>query len=213
VSSWRNGAVGHGLPRRYRCASRDFGNNTVFVIEMTVTKPKNIELHDNKCYTWTLFKTACGHSVEAIESERRGIPALYACAKWMRNGLCTCNEKKVDEDMRRVTTNRNTLKRLDALIALPLAQFRRALTGLTPEELEALQARIAVQSVKSRWARGGHGLARHRSVHELGLLARRREETRRERETRRGAVAQLRLVETAPTMRELAPADLAERAA
>ena len=91
----------------------------------------------------------------------------------MRNGLCTCNEKKVDEDMRRVTTNRNTLKRLDALIALPLARFRRALTELTPEELEALQARIAVQSVKSRWARGGHGLARHRSVHELGLLARR----------------------------------------
>jgi hypothetical protein len=68
----------------------------------------------------------------------------------MRNGLCTCNEKKVDEDMRRVTTNRNTLKRLDALIALPLAQFRRALTGLTPEELEALQVRIAVRSVKSR---------------------------------------------------------------
>jgi hypothetical protein len=105
------------------------------------------------------------------------------------------------------------VKRLDALIALPLARFRRALTELTPEELEALEARIAVQSVKSRWARGGHGLARHRSIHELGLLARRKDETRRERKTRRGAVAQLRLVDTAPAMRELAPADLEERAA
>jgi hypothetical protein len=92
VSSWRNGAVGHGLPRRYRCASRDFGNNTVFVIEMTVTKPKNMELHDNKCYTWTLFKTACGHSVEAIESGRRRIPALCADAMRMRNWPCTCNK-------------------------------------------------------------------------------------------------------------------------
>ena len=115
--------------------------------------------------------------------------------------------------MRRVTTNRNTVKRLDAIIALPLARFRRAVTELTPEELSALEARIALQSVKSRWARGGHGLARHRSLHELGLLARRGDETRRERDARRGAVAQLRLVETAPTMRELQTADLEERAA
>ena len=115
--------------------------------------------------------------------------------------------------MRRVPTNRNIAKRLDALIALPLARFRRALTELTPEELEALQARIAVQSVKSRWARGGHGLARHRSLHELELLARRENETRRERQTRRGAVAQLHLVETAPMVRELATAGLEERAA
>jgi hypothetical protein len=115
--------------------------------------------------------------------------------------------------MRRATTNRNDAKRLDAMIALPLARFRRALTGLTSEELSALEARIALQSVKSRWARGTHGLARHRSVHELGLLARRQEEARRERQARRGALAQLRLVETAPTMRELATADLEERAA
>jgi hypothetical protein len=111
-------------------------------------------------------------------------------------------------------TTRNSAKRLDAVIALPLARFRRALAELTPEELSALEARIAVQSVKSRWARGGsHGIARHRSTLELGLLARRADETRREREARRGAVAQLRLVETAPTIRELATADLEERAA
>ena len=99
------------------------------------------------------------------------------------------------------------------MIALPLARFRRALTELTPEELSALEARIALQSVKSRWARGGHGLARHRSLHELGLLARRQDETRRERQARRGAVAQLRLVENAPAMRGLRTADLEERAA
>ncbi len=115
--------------------------------------------------------------------------------------------------MRRVMTTRNAAKRLDAMIALPLARFRRALTELTPEELSALEARITVQSVKSRWARGGHGIARHRSTLELDLLARRESETRREREARRGAVAQLRLVETAPNVRELVMADLEERAA
>jgi hypothetical protein len=119
----------------------------------------------------------------------------------------------MDEDMRRVTTNRNTVKRLDAIIALPLARFRRALTELTPEELSALEARIALQSVKSRWARGGHGLARHRSLHELGLLARRGDETRRERDARRGAVAQLRLVDATPTIGTLATVELEERAA
>lgn len=119
----------------------------------------------------------------------------------------------MEEDMRRVATNRTSTKRLDAMIALPLERFRRELTELTPEELSALEARIALQSVKSRWARGGHGIARHRSEHELGLLARRQDETRRERESRRWAVAQLRLVDTAPTMRDLGTADLEERAA
>ena len=99
------------------------------------------------------------------------------------------------------------------MIALPLERFRRALAELTSEELSALEARIALQIVKSRWARGGHGLARHRSMHELGLLARREDETRREREARRGGVAQLRLVETAPAVCELGTADLEERAA
>ena len=119
----------------------------------------------------------------------------------------------MEEDMRRVMTTRNTAKRLDAMIALPLARFRRALTELSPEELLALEARIAVHSVKNRWARGGHGIARHRSPLELGLLARREDETRRERETRRGAAAQLHLVETTPNLREFATADLEERAA
>jgi hypothetical protein len=119
----------------------------------------------------------------------------------------------MEEDMRRVTTNRKDAKRLDAIIALPLERFRRALTALTAEELSALETRIALQSVKSRWARGGHGLARHRSLHELGLLARRKDETRREREARRGAVAQLRLVDTAPNIGTLATPDLEERAA
>jgi hypothetical protein len=119
----------------------------------------------------------------------------------------------MEDEMRRATMKRNDVKRLDGMIALPLARFRRALSELTPEELSALEARIAVQGVKSRWARGGHGFARHRATLELDLLARRADETRREREARRGAVAQLRLVETAPNVRELATADLEERAA
>ena len=115
--------------------------------------------------------------------------------------------------MRRVTTTRKDVKRLDGMIALPLARFRRALTELTSEELAALESRIAVQSVKSRWARGGHGIARHRSVLELGLLARRQDETRREREARRGVLAQLRLVEPTPNLRELPALTPEERAA
>lgn len=119
----------------------------------------------------------------------------------------------MEEDMRRVMTTRQNAKRLDAMIALPLARFRRTVSDLTPEELSALEARIAMQSLKSRWARGGHGIARHRSTLELGLLARRADETRREREARHGAAAQLRLIETAPNVRELATMDLEERAA
>jgi hypothetical protein len=119
----------------------------------------------------------------------------------------------MEEEMRRVTTKRNEAKRLDAMIALPLARFRRTLGELTPEELSALEARIAVQSVKNRWARGGHGIARHRSPLELDLLTRRQSETRREREARRGAVAQLRLVEPAANVYELMTADPEERAA
>jgi len=119
----------------------------------------------------------------------------------------------MEEEMRRVTMKRNDVKRLDAMISLPLARFRRALSELTSEELAALETRIAVHSVKSRWARGGHGIARHRSPLELDLLARREDATRREREARRGAVAQLRLVETTPNVLELATTDLEERAA
>ena len=108
---------------------------------------------------------------------------------------------------------RNEAKRLDAMIALPLARFRRALSALTTEELAALEARIALQSVKSRWARGGHGIARHRSPLELDSARPAGGRLRREREARRGAVAQLRLVEHAANVHELATADLEERAA
>jgi hypothetical protein len=102
---------------------------------------------------------------------------------------------------------------MDTLLALPLGRFRRALTELTPGELETLETRIAVQSVKSRWARGGHGLARHRAANDLGLLARRAAATRREREIRGGASTQLRLVEPSANVHELAAPDRQERAA
>lgn len=115
--------------------------------------------------------------------------------------------------MARTMSRRSHVKRMDALLALPLARFRRALIELTPDELEALEARIALQSVKSRWARGSHGVARHRSVNELGLLARRAAEARREREARRGALTQLRMVESPSNVRELASPDRQERAA
>ena len=115
--------------------------------------------------------------------------------------------------MRRVMTTRNSVKRLDAMIALPLARFRRALIELTPDELEALEARITLQSVKSRWARGSHGVARHRAAHDLDLLARRAAETRRERENRRGALSQLRLVESPAIVHELTAPDRQDRAA
>src|SRR5688500_16360808 len=68
---------------------------------------------------------------------------------------CPLHLNLEEEEMRQVTMKRNDVKRLDAMIALPLARFRRALSVLTSEDLAALEARIAVQSVKSRWARGG----------------------------------------------------------
>ena len=119
----------------------------------------------------------------------------------------------IEDEMRRVTGNKTIEKRLDGIIDRPLARFRRALTELTPDELSALETRIALKSVKSRWTRSSHGVERHRSVNELGLLARRTAETRRERETRRGALAQLRLVEFTPNVRDLSAPDREERAA
>ncbi len=119
----------------------------------------------------------------------------------------------MEEDMRRVTTTRKNAKRLDAMIALPLARFRRALSELTPEELEALETRIILQSVKSRWARGSHGVARHQATLDLGLLARRADATRREREIRSGALTQLRLVESPATVHEFATPERQDRAA
>ena len=73
---------------------------------------------------------------------------------------------------------------MDALLALPLDRFRRALTGLATDELAALKARLDVQRVRSRWARGGFGIARHRSAQELALLARRETALRAERQGR-----------------------------
>lgn len=88
------------------------------------------------------------------------------------------------------------LKRLDAMLALPLAGFRRHLAELSPEELSALEARAAVQMMRNRLALGGHGMARHRAHGELGLLERRRAAMRLERELRgASADSSLRLVE------------------
>jgi hypothetical protein len=86
----------------------------------------------------------------------------------------------------------STRKGLDALIALPLAQFRRAMAHLTADELAALEARIGVQIIRRRWEQGGsHGIERHRSTSHLGLLARRQTETRRAIGERRRAAQQV----------------------
>ena len=89
--------------------------------------------------------------------------------------------------MNRSMASPNSRQRLDALLALPLGQFRRRLTQLTPDELAALETRIALQEVKQRWARGSHGLERHRAAGELARLARRETAARRERATRLAA--------------------------
>jgi hypothetical protein len=109
-------------------------------------------------------------------------------------------------------TAKNT-KRLDALVALPLDRFRTAIARLSPDELAALEARIELLMVKTRWMRGSHGLERHRAPLELALLDRRWIATRRERDRGRDAVTQLRLVESAPSVRELVVPLADERAA
>ena len=78
-------------------------------------------------------------------------------------------------------------RRTDAMLALPLARFRRALSAASEDELTAIEARIVVQMVRSRWARGSHGVARHRASNDLVLLARRLSETRRELDARRAS--------------------------
>ncbi len=80
--------------------------------------------------------------------------------------------------MPRTRSNRQLNRRLDALIALPLARYRTAVAALTPEERVALAHRIELKIVEQRWALGGHGLARHRAPQELALLSRRLDETR-----------------------------------
>jgi hypothetical protein len=94
-----------------------------------------------------------------------------------------------------------TAKRLDALIAQPLATFRRSIGRLSVADLAALQLRIEVLTIAARWARGGHGLVRHRSRGELEKLGRRAEELRREIASRRVANP-VRLLESDPPPRQ-----------
>ncbi len=98
--------------------------------------------------------------------------------------------------MPRTRSNRPQNRRLDALIALPLARFRTAVAALAPEELTALAHRIELKIVEQRWALGGHGLARHRAPQELALISRRLDETRIGQSASSSMrPAQLRLVE------------------
>ena len=116
--------------------------------------------------------------------------------------------------MTQTTSRSREAKRFDSMLALPLAQFRRALTRLTPEELAALEQRIARNTIRGRWQRGGHGIERHRSPHELVLLARRRTEVQRALETRRAPIAApIDLKDYAVGTRQLALPELEERAA
>ena len=86
--------------------------------------------------------------------------------------------------MARTLTQKTMTKRLDAIIALPLERFRRALTRLSGEELTALETRLALHAVRSRWQRGGQGMARHRAPNELGRLERRETALHQERAAR-----------------------------
>lgn len=93
--------------------------------------------------------------------------------------------------MHRSTVKRNETKRLDALLAMPLDRYRRALTRLSADEMAALEVRLAAQRMKHRLARGGFGIERHRAVHELALLARRESALRSQREKRIAAAPAL----------------------
>jgi hypothetical protein len=109
---------------------------------------------------------------------------------------------------------RNETKRLDAMLAQSLARFRRTISHLTDEELNALDRRIVLQEVRHRWEQGSHGLDRHRAPLALGLLARRRTEVSHEREKRAAsATHQLRLVEANSGVRAIEPQMSSERAA
>jgi hypothetical protein len=117
--------------------------------------------------------------------------------------------------MARTATRTRDAKRFDALLALPLASFRRTLTHLTADDLTALERRLTVQTVRNRWQRGGgSGLGRHRSAQELELLARRQTALRHERETRQGTFpAPVSLRDYAADARQLALSETDERAA
>ncbi len=116
--------------------------------------------------------------------------------------------------MPRTLANRRETKRIDALIALPLDRFRADIARLTPDEIAALESRIALMMVKQRWALGSHGVERHRAQGELGLLARRMAELRRVVEApSRATSSQLRLIEFEPVVRELVAPDKVDQAA
>jgi hypothetical protein len=120
----------------------------------------------------------------------------------------------MDDDMKRTHATRNQKKRFDALLALPLERFRTTIARLTPDELAALAARVELLTVKQRWALGGHGLERHRAPLELGLLARRQAEVRREMGRERAArPVQLYLLEQDIVDGELVAPELVDQAA
>ena len=104
------------------------------------------------------------------------------------------------------SARRQETKRLDALLALSLARYRRMLPHLTADELTALERRLTLQEVRHRWELGSHGLARHRAPLALELLSRRRVALVREREQRAStATRQLHLVEVDPGIHTLEP--------
>ena len=113
----------------------------------------------------------------------------------------------------RILTAKRT-KRLDAMLALPLAGFRRHLTELSLEELSALEQRTSVQMMRNRWALGRHGLVRHLAHGEIGLLERRQSAMRLERDFRNASAdSSLHLVEQETNLGTLPASDPQERAA
>ena len=105
-------------------------------------------------------------------------------------------------------------KQFDTMLALPLAQFRRALTRLSPEELSRLERRMARHTIRSRWERGGHGIERHRSPHELRRLARRQTEVQRAWVRSRAPIAEpIRLIDYAADTQQPAHSEAQEQAA
>jgi hypothetical protein len=118
----------------------------------------------------------------------------------------------MDESVSTRTLKRHEAKRLDALIALPLARFRTAIGRLDAGELAALEDRIELHLVKQRWALGSHGIERHRAPNELALLGRRMDETRHAMAARAQATTQLHLVELTPAP-AYDEAEVADRAA
>jgi hypothetical protein len=119
----------------------------------------------------------------------------------------------MEDDMKRTHLSRAQRKRFDALLDLPLERFRTAIARLTPDELAALEARIETLIVGARFARGSHGLDRHRAPIEFGLLSRRWAALRREMALGREPAVQLYLVEPNADFAEPALPEVADKAA